>query len=172
MKPAVPVWRSLLYVPVNVEKYVDKAHVPTLRVIARDPASSVSARDHDPIEAARALGAAIAVTGSVMSVGKGLHVTAQLVDTVTSCYRWSDSIEVAKSDVPSAHVIVAGRRAAELGTPVVVAEARAEEAGRGVAVVVRRVELTGVARAATRTGHAVIDATVVAVAAVRELHCG
>src|SRR6267142_512252 len=26
MKPGLPVWRSLLYVPVNVEKYVDKAH--------------------------------------------------------------------------------------------------------------------------------------------------
>ena len=25
MKPDLPVWRSLLYVPVNVEKYVDKA---------------------------------------------------------------------------------------------------------------------------------------------------
>ena len=26
MKPDLPVWRSLMYVPVNVEKYVDKAH--------------------------------------------------------------------------------------------------------------------------------------------------
>ncbi len=26
MKPGLPVWRSLLYVPVNVEKYIDKAH--------------------------------------------------------------------------------------------------------------------------------------------------
>jgi hypothetical protein len=25
MKPDLPVWRSLMYVPVNVEKYVDKA---------------------------------------------------------------------------------------------------------------------------------------------------
>ena len=26
MNPGLPVWRSLLYVPVNVDKYVDKAH--------------------------------------------------------------------------------------------------------------------------------------------------
>ena len=26
MKPELPVWRSLLYVPVNVEKFIDKAH--------------------------------------------------------------------------------------------------------------------------------------------------
>jgi hypothetical protein len=26
MRADLPVWRSLMYVPVNVEKYVDKAH--------------------------------------------------------------------------------------------------------------------------------------------------
>ena len=26
MKPTLPVWRSLLYVPVNVDKFVAKAH--------------------------------------------------------------------------------------------------------------------------------------------------
>ena len=34
MKPGLPVWRSLLYVPVNVDKYVDKAHTRGADVIA------------------------------------------------------------------------------------------------------------------------------------------
>jgi len=36
MKPDLPVWRSLLYVPVNVEKFVDKAHTRAADVIQLD----------------------------------------------------------------------------------------------------------------------------------------
>jgi citrate lyase subunit beta/citryl-CoA lyase len=36
MKPNLPVWRTLLYVPVNVEKFVDKAHVRGADVIQLD----------------------------------------------------------------------------------------------------------------------------------------
>jgi citrate lyase subunit beta / citryl-CoA lyase len=36
MKRALPVWRTLLYVPVNVEKYVDKAHTRGADVIQLD----------------------------------------------------------------------------------------------------------------------------------------
>jgi citrate lyase subunit beta/citryl-CoA lyase len=36
MKPDLPVWRSLLYVPVNVEKFVDKAHTRGADVIQLD----------------------------------------------------------------------------------------------------------------------------------------
>ncbi|MCC6532086.1 MAG: CoA ester lyase [Burkholderiales bacterium] len=36
MKPNLPVWRTLLYVPVNVEKYVDKAHTRGADVIQLD----------------------------------------------------------------------------------------------------------------------------------------
>ena len=36
MKPDLPVWRSLLYVPVNVEKFVEKAHTRGADVIQLD----------------------------------------------------------------------------------------------------------------------------------------
>ena len=36
MKPDLPVWRSLLYVPVNVEKFVDKAHTRGADVLQLD----------------------------------------------------------------------------------------------------------------------------------------
>ena len=36
MKPDLPVWRSLLYVPVNVEKFVEKAHTRAADVIQLD----------------------------------------------------------------------------------------------------------------------------------------
>ena len=36
MKPDLPVWRSLMYVPVNVEKFVDKAHTRGADVVQLD----------------------------------------------------------------------------------------------------------------------------------------
>jgi len=41
MRPDLPVWRTLLYVPVNVEKYVDKAHTRGADVIQLDLEDSV-----------------------------------------------------------------------------------------------------------------------------------
>jgi citrate lyase subunit beta / citryl-CoA lyase len=41
LKPDLPVWRSLMYVPVNVEKYVDKAHTRGADVIQLDLEDSV-----------------------------------------------------------------------------------------------------------------------------------
>jgi len=41
MKPNLPYWRSLMYVPVNVEKYVDKAHTRGADVIQLDLEDSV-----------------------------------------------------------------------------------------------------------------------------------
>lgn len=43
MKPDLPVWRSLLYVPVNVDKYVDKAHARGADCIILDLEDSVPA---------------------------------------------------------------------------------------------------------------------------------
>jgi citrate lyase subunit beta / citryl-CoA lyase len=40
-KPELPVWRSLMYVPVNVDKYVDKAHTRGADVIQLDVEDSV-----------------------------------------------------------------------------------------------------------------------------------
>ena len=41
MTPELPVWRSLMYVPVNVDKYVDKAHTRGADVIQLDLEDSV-----------------------------------------------------------------------------------------------------------------------------------
>jgi citrate lyase subunit beta / citryl-CoA lyase len=47
MKPDLPVWRSLMYVPVNVEKYVDKAHTRGADVIQLDLEDSVPPSEKD-----------------------------------------------------------------------------------------------------------------------------
>jgi len=47
MKPDLPVWRSLLYVPVNVAKYVEKAHTRGADCIQLDLEDSVPAAEKD-----------------------------------------------------------------------------------------------------------------------------
>ena len=47
MKPNLPVWRSLLYVPVNVEQYVAKAHLRGADCIQLDLEDSVPASEKD-----------------------------------------------------------------------------------------------------------------------------
>lgn len=47
MKPGLPVWRSLLYVPANVEKYVDKAHERGADCIQLDLEDSVPAAEKE-----------------------------------------------------------------------------------------------------------------------------
>src|SRR3954469_18405390 len=47
MKPDLPVWRSLMYVPVNVDKYVDKAHTRGADAIQLDLEDSVPAAEKD-----------------------------------------------------------------------------------------------------------------------------
>jgi citrate lyase subunit beta/citryl-CoA lyase len=47
MKPDLPVWRSLMYVPVNVEKYVDKAHTRGADAIQLDLEDSVPAGEKE-----------------------------------------------------------------------------------------------------------------------------
>ena len=47
MKPNLPIWRSLLYVPVNVEKYVEKAHTRGADCIQLDLEDSVPASEKD-----------------------------------------------------------------------------------------------------------------------------
>ena len=47
MKADLPVWRTLLYVPVNVEKYVDKAHTRGADCIQLDLEDSVPAAEKD-----------------------------------------------------------------------------------------------------------------------------
>src|SRR5437764_14856978 len=45
MKENLPVWRSLMYVPVNVEKYADKAHTRGADCIQLDLEDSVPASE-------------------------------------------------------------------------------------------------------------------------------
>jgi citrate lyase subunit beta/citryl-CoA lyase len=47
VKPDLPVWRSLLYVPVNVEKYIEKAHTRGADCIQLDLEDSVPASRKD-----------------------------------------------------------------------------------------------------------------------------
>jgi len=47
VKPGLPVWRSLLYVPVNVGKYVEKAHTRGADCIQIDLEDSVPAAEKD-----------------------------------------------------------------------------------------------------------------------------
>ena len=47
MKADLPVWRSLMYVPVNVEKYVEKAHTRGADCIQLDLEDSVPAAEKD-----------------------------------------------------------------------------------------------------------------------------
>lgn len=47
MKPDLPVWRSLMYVPVNVEKYVEKAHTRGADCVQLDLEDSVPAAEKD-----------------------------------------------------------------------------------------------------------------------------
>jgi len=47
MKPNLPVWRSLMYVPVNVGKYVEKAHTRGADCIQLDLEDSVPASEKD-----------------------------------------------------------------------------------------------------------------------------
>jgi citrate lyase subunit beta / citryl-CoA lyase len=57
MRPNLPVWRSLLYVPVNVEKFVEKAHTRGADCIQLDLEDSVPMSEKD---AARQLVPAVA----------------------------------------------------------------------------------------------------------------
>src|SRR2546425_13051036 len=47
MKPGLPVWRSLLYVPVNVETDIDKAHTRGADCLLLDLEDSVPAHEKD-----------------------------------------------------------------------------------------------------------------------------
>ena len=51
MKPGLPVWRSLLYVPVNVEKFVARAHTRGADCIQLDLEDSVPASEKESARA-------------------------------------------------------------------------------------------------------------------------
>jgi citrate lyase subunit beta/citryl-CoA lyase len=69
VKPGLPVWRSLLYVPVNVEKYVEKAHTRGADCIQVDLEDSVPLAEKD-----RARGLVPAVAARVRRGGADVVV--------------------------------------------------------------------------------------------------
>jgi TolB-like protein/tetratricopeptide (TPR) repeat protein len=79
--------------------------IKALRVIAWDPTESRGI--HDPREDSRSLGAAMLISGSVAPLPRKLRVTTQLIDTVSGCYKWSESTEHPKNDVPALQMQVA-----------------------------------------------------------------
>lgn len=66
------------------------AQIPALRVIAWDPSQAGAG---DVREASRTLAAGMVIAGAAGNAGTRLRVTAQLIDTASGCYRWSESIE-------------------------------------------------------------------------------
>ena len=69
MKPSLPVWRSLMYVPVNVDKFVDKAHARGADCIILDLEDSVP-----PAEKAKARTLVAAAAAKVRRGGADVAV--------------------------------------------------------------------------------------------------
>ena len=49
LKPNLPVWRSLLYVPVNAERFVEKAHTRGADCVQLDLEDSVPPHHHNHV---------------------------------------------------------------------------------------------------------------------------
>src|SRR3954471_14383384 len=83
MKPNLPVWRSLLYVPANVERFVKKAHTRGADCIQLDLEDSVPASEKDaarklvPAAAKRVRGAGADV---VVRINSPFEVTVKDLD--------------------------------------------------------------------------------------------
>lgn len=82
------------------------ARIEALRVLTWDP-PDLSGR-LDPVQALEDLNAAMIVRGSVRTSGDRLRITIHLVDGVSGCYLWSESIDATLTDT-----FAAQERAAE-----------------------------------------------------------
>jgi citrate lyase subunit beta/citryl-CoA lyase len=114
MKPELPVWRSLLYVPVNVEKFVEKAHTRSADVIQLDledavpPAEKEKARTLVEKNAARVRRGGADV---VVRINQPLSLAVR--DLEHSVCPDVDGIAVTKADSAS-HVKLLGELVTEL----------------------------------------------------------
>jgi citrate lyase subunit beta/citryl-CoA lyase len=114
MKPDLPVWRSLLYVPVNVEKFVDKAHTRGADVIQLDledavpPAEKEKARTLVEKNAARVRRGGADV---VVRINQPLSLAVR--DLEASICPDVDGIAITKADSAS-HVKLLGELVGEL----------------------------------------------------------
>ena len=98
MKPGLPVWRSLLYVPVNVEKYVEKAHTRGADCIQLDLEDSVPAAEkaHARTLVQRAAGR-VRRSGADVVVRINSPLQAAILDLETSICAEVDGIAVTKT---------------------------------------------------------------------------
>jgi serine/threonine-protein kinase len=73
--------------------------VPGMRVVAWNSAARLRERQQDLAAIRRQLHAATALTGSVRVAGLGLRVRAQLIDTASGVYLWSETFDRTMQDV-------------------------------------------------------------------------
>jgi TolB-like protein/Flp pilus assembly protein TadD len=73
--------------------------VPGMRVVAWQTAARMRDRQQDIIGIGRQLNVGTVLTGSVRMGGAGLRVRAQLIDTATGIYLWSETFDRAMQDV-------------------------------------------------------------------------
>jgi citrate lyase subunit beta/citryl-CoA lyase len=114
MKPELPVWRSLLYVPVNVDKFVDKAHTRGADCVQLDLEDSVPAAEKD---AARlrvpAAAARVRAGGADVVVRINRPIALAVRDIEAAVGPDVDGLAITKVDSP-AHVQLLDELAGEL----------------------------------------------------------
>ena len=104
LKPNLPVWRSLLYVPVNAERFVEKAHTRGADCVQLDLEDSVPASEKDHARTLVAGAASRARRGGadiVVRINSPMAVT--LKDLDASVCQDVDGIAVTKVESP-AHI--------------------------------------------------------------------
>ena len=102
MKPDLPVWRSLLYVPVNVEKFVDKAHTRAADVIQLDLEDAVPPAEKEKARTLVARNAARVRRGGadvVVRINQPLSLAVR--DIEYSICRDVDGLAISKTDSAS-----------------------------------------------------------------------
>jgi citrate lyase subunit beta / citryl-CoA lyase len=114
MKPDLPVWRSLLYVPVNVEKYVERAHTRGADCVQLDLEDSVPPSEKDHARKLVAAAAARVRRGGADVIVRINRPLATAVRDIEACVGSDvDGLAVTKVDGPG-HVRLLDELVAEL----------------------------------------------------------
>jgi TolB-like protein/Flp pilus assembly protein TadD len=110
------------------ELTTDLSRIDGSFVISRHTAFAYKGKDGiDVREVGRELGIRYVLTGSVRRAGDRVHISAELVDTVTAAKVWAERFEGSRSALPALHDEVTGRIAATLRLELVEAEGRRVE---------------------------------------------
>lgn len=114
MDRSLPVWRSLLYVPVNVEKFVDKAHTRGADCIQLDLEDSVPAAEKDSARALVGTAAArVRRSGADVVVRINRPLSLAVRDIEASVCPAVDGLAITKVDGP-AHIRLIDELVSEL----------------------------------------------------------